>query len=110
MVAGGTGYLGSYVLSECKRRNYYVRALVRNSKKLEPQKEILDEIIVGEVTQPDTLKGCCDGMDIVFSSVGITKQSGSLTFKDVDFQGNVNLLEEAKQAGVKMFIYVSVFF
>ena len=50
----------------------------------------------------------CDGMDLVFSSVGITKQKDGLTFRDVDCQGNVNLLKAAQRAGVKNFIYVSV--
>ena len=47
--------------------------------------------------------------NFVFSSVGITRQKDGLTFKDVDYQGNRNLLEVAKHAGVKKFIYVSVF-
>jgi uncharacterized protein YbjT (DUF2867 family) len=45
----------------------------------------------------------------VFSSIGITKQKDGLTFMDVDYQGNMNLLEEAKKAGVSKFIFVSVF-
>jgi len=109
LVAGGTGYLGKHVLTECAHRGHWVRALARNRQKLDEKKNETNEIIVGEITQPDSLRGCCDGMDVVFSSVGITKQSGKLTFRDVDFQGNVNLLKEAKQAGVKMFVYVSVF-
>jgi uncharacterized protein YbjT (DUF2867 family) len=69
----------------------------------------LDEIVVGEVTKPETLQGICDGMDIAFSSIGITRQKGKLTFKDVDFQGNRNLLAEAQRGGVGKFIYTSVF-
>jgi uncharacterized protein YbjT (DUF2867 family) len=40
--------------------------------------------------------------------VGITRQQGKLTWKDVDYQGNLNLLEEARRAGVRKFVYVSV--
>jgi uncharacterized protein YbjT (DUF2867 family) len=69
----------------------------------------LDEIVVGEVTKPESIKNICNGMDFVFSSVGITRQKDGLTFRDVDFQGNKNLLEVAQKAGVKKFIYTSVF-
>ena len=44
----------------------------------------------------------------VISTVGITKQKDGLTYMDVDYQANLNLLEEAKKSGVKKFIYVSV--
>ena len=109
LVAGATGYLGGFVARDFKSRDYLVRALARSPKKLDPLRDSLDEIVQAEVTRPETLEGICDGIDVVFSSIGITKQKGKLTFKDVDYQGNVNLLEVARRASVKKFIYVSVF-
>jgi uncharacterized protein YbjT (DUF2867 family) len=108
LVAGATGYLGKYVARELESRGHFVRALVRSPEKLEELRDGLDEIVQGEVTEAETLEGSCEGIDVVFSSVGITKQKGKLTFKDVDYQGNKNLLEVAKRAGVKKFIYVSI--
>jgi uncharacterized protein YbjT (DUF2867 family) len=109
LVAGATGYLGGFVAREFKSRGHFVRALARSASKLYPMKDELDEIVEGEITVPESIEGICDGIDVVFSSVGITKQKDKLTFKDVDYQGNRNLLEVAKKAGVKKFIYVSVF-
>ena len=109
LVAGATGYLGGFVSQELKVRGHFVRALTRSSNKLDDLRELLDEIVVGEVTRPETLEHVCDGIDVVFSSVGITSQKDRLTFHDVDYQGNKNLLEVAVKAGVKKFIYVSVF-
>jgi uncharacterized protein YbjT (DUF2867 family) len=109
LVAGATGYLGGFVAREFKRRGYVVRALARSPEKLEEIRESLDEIVVGEITKPATLQGICDDIDVVFSSVGITRQKDGLTFRDVDYQGNANLLEEAVRAGVEKFVYVSVF-
>ena len=45
---------------------------------------------------------------MVISTVGITRQKDGLTYMDVDFQSNVNLIEEAKKEGVKKIIYISV--
>ena len=109
LVAGATGYLGGYVAREFKDRGYNVRALARSPEKLDRLRGSLDDVFQAEITQPHTLEGVCDAIDIVFSSVGITKQKGNLTFKDVDYQGNRNLLEVAQAAGVKKFIYTSVF-
>ena len=109
LVAGATGYLGRYVLQELKKQGYRVRALARNANKLEDLKEYIDEVFEGEVTNPETLIGICESINYVISSVGITKQKDGLTYMDVDYQGNKNLLEEAKKEGISKFIYVSVF-
>lgn len=117
LVAGSTGYLGRYVTQEFKERGYWVRALARNPKKLEQTGPFLkpavidkaDEVFVGEVTRPETLQGLCDDIDIVFSSIGITRQKDKLTYRAVDYQGNKNILDIAVGKSVKKFIYVSVF-
>ncbi len=117
LVAGASGYLGKYVVAELKRRGYWVGAFVRNPEKLNhvgPYLEpavgnIVDETFVGDVTKPKTLRGICRDIDIVFSSVGITKPSEKASFMDVDYRGNKYLLEEALKEGIEKFIFVSVF-
>ncbi len=117
LVAGATGYLGRYMVQEFKKRGYWVRVLARNPEKLampgsflEPAVDhLIDEIFTGEITQPETLHGVCDDIDIVFTSVGITRQRDGLSFMEVDYQGNRNLLNIAMQASVKKFTFVSVF-
>ncbi len=109
LVAGSTGYLGGFVCHELASRGHFVRALARSAAKLDPLRESLDEIVEAEVTRPETLTGICEGIDAVFSSIGITRQRDGLTFRDVDYQGNKNLLEVALAAGVARFVYVSAF-
>lgn len=117
LVAGATGYLGKYVVQELKQQGYWVRVLARNPKKLgqrgtfgEPAiADIADDVFVGEITQPETLEGILDGIDLVFSSVGITRQKDGLSFWDVDYQANKNLLNLAVQHSIEKFVFVSVF-
>lgn len=117
LVAGATGYLGKFVVREFKQQGFWVRALVRDKKKLgnpgpfgEPSAlDYPDEVFVGEATKPDSLGRVCDGIDVVFSSMGLTRQKDGLTFQEVDFQGIKNILDQAVRAGVQKFIYVSVF-
>ena len=119
LVAGSTGYLGKYVVREFKKRGYWVRALVRNQSLtkldevgpfLEPAvRDHIDDLFVGEVTRPESLHGLCDGIDIVFSSIGITRQRDKMSFMDVDYRGNRNILDLASEASVGRFVFVSVF-
>jgi len=109
LIVGSTGYLGSHAVKAFKEKGYYVRALARDKVKLDPVKSYIDDIFEGHVTQPETLKGVCDGIDYVFSSLGITRQPGNETYMDVDYGGNKNILDLCIQASVKKFIFTSVF-
>jgi len=86
LVAGVTGYLGGFVAQEFKARGYFVRAMACSPEKLSHLHGAVDEIVKAEVTQPETLEHVFEGIDVVFSSIGITKQKGKLTFRDVDYQ------------------------
>ena len=117
LVAGATGYLGKYAVQAFKQRGYFVRVLTRSEERLsEPgpfsapalTSEDFDEVFVGEVSQPHTLSGVMDGIDLVFSSVGISRQRDGLTFEQVDYQCNKNLVDLAAESGVKRFTYVSM--
>lgn len=109
LIAGSTGYLGEHVIKEFKKQGYWIRALARSTSKLEKLSEFIDEIIKCEVTDKNSLGDVCNGIDIVFSSIGITKQKDKLTYMDVDYQGNKNLLEQAIKENVSKFIYISVY-
>ncbi len=108
LLAGSTGYLGVYIAKELQERSFFFRAIARSPEKLEQNDIKANEILKVELTDPDSIRDCCQGIDIVISTVGITKQKDGLTYMDVDYQANMNLLQEAKTSGVKKFIYVSV--
>jgi len=107
-LAGATGYLGAYIAKELKRREYPTKILARKRNKALDDTSYY-ETTIAEVTNPESLYGIMDGIDTVISTIGITKQKDGFTYMDVDYQGNMNLLEEAEKAGVRKFIYVSAF-
>ena len=43
LVAGATGYLGRYLVMELKKQNYWIRALARDTKRLDELSEHIDE-------------------------------------------------------------------
>ena len=120
LIAGATGYLGKYAVQAFKQRGYYVRVLTRSEERLfEPgpftapalTRDDMDDVFVGEITDPSTLTGMLDGIDMVFSCVGISRQRDGLTFEQVDYQCNKNLIDLCKSSDgtdVKRFTYVSM--
>jgi nucleoside-diphosphate-sugar epimerase len=108
LVAGATGYLGKFVVKELNNQGYWVRALSRDNQKIAPVRQYVDKVFIGEATRPETIKGVCNDMDIVFSSIGITKQRDGLTYMDVDYRANRNVLNEALKDNVTKFMYISV--
>jgi uncharacterized protein YbjT (DUF2867 family) len=107
LLVGATGYLGAYLLESLIENKYQVVALVRNPNKVKIREEHFLEIKQAEAAKPETLRDVCKGIDTVISSLGITRQKDGLTYMDVDYQANMNLLKEAKKNGVKHFVYVS---
>ncbi len=108
LLAGATGYLGGYIAKELLGRSYPFKVIVRNPERLIEKNIEVTEIVQAEITKPESIQNCCEDIDVVISTVGITTQKDGLTYMDVDFQANMNLLEEAKKSGVKKFIYISV--
>ena len=116
LVAGSTGYLGRFAVGAFKRRGYRVRALTRDEERLgqpgpfnaPPVRDLADEVFVGEATRAETLDGLMDGVDLVFSSIGISRQRDGLTFEQVDHQANRRVVDMAVAAGVEKFVYVSL--
>ena len=96
LVAGATGYLGRHLVQVLIEKQNHVVAIVRNPNQLKNTNENYLEIKQAQVTQPETLRDMCKGIDTVISTVGITRQKDGLTYMDVDYQANMNILNEAK--------------
>ena len=64
LVIGGTGNVGREVVSQLPASGVQVRAMVRNpgAARLPPQVEV----VRGDLTVPETLDECLDGIDTVF--------------------------------------------
>ncbi|HWQ35037.1 MAG TPA: SDR family oxidoreductase [Blastocatellia bacterium] len=109
LVAGASGRLGSEILDELKERDCCTRALVRHSA----LRAEADEIVTGDARAAAALRGACDGVDVVISAMGASLRPGltkdRATYRDVAYAANKNLLDEALRAGVRKFIYVSLF-
>ncbi len=108
LIAGAFGNLGSEITKAAVGAGHAVMAADRVVKKLDGLDSAAYSVREIDVTKPETLAGLCDGADIVITTVGLTTGSAVLSHYDVDLQGNINILNEAKRAGVGKFIFTSV--
>lgn len=106
-VAGATGETGRRIVRELVQRNIPVRALVRNADKA---KEILPEgveLVVGDVLNPDGLREAIGDATVLLSATGAAPSFDPTGPYKVDYEGNKNLVNAAKDKGIQQFVMVS---
>jgi uncharacterized protein YbjT (DUF2867 family) len=109
LLAGATGTIGRYVLRILNNKeNISVIPLVRDVKKLDDMGIEFKEVRRVDLADKDSILGCCSDIDVVISAVGLEGPYSRMTYDQVDYEGNLNLLKEAVRARVRKFIYVSV--
>ncbi|MBQ8321162.1 MAG: SDR family oxidoreductase [Clostridia bacterium] len=106
LLAGAFGNLGADILKKLVAEGHEVVAADISERDLGIGKSYEFKKI--DVTNPETLKGICEGCESVITTVGLTKGSATVTPYEIDYQGNLNLLNEAKASGVKYFTFISV--
>lgn len=110
LVTGGTGFIGGYFVPMLLNEGHQVRLLVRNEEKAKKQFGYKCEYHVGDVTNKDSLKGCCEGIDVVFHLVAksgneLPSKENFDAFRRINVGGTQNIISECGE--IKKFIYVS---
>jgi uncharacterized protein YbjT (DUF2867 family) len=90
LVVGATGSIGRLVVEEALRQGHSVRALVRTPDKARklPREA---QVVLGDVTRPDTLPGAVDGVDAIVFTLG-SDGAGKVGAESVDYGGVRNVL------------------
>ena len=106
LIIGGTGTLGRQIVLQALTKGYKVRCLVRNFRRASFLKEWGVELVYGDLTRPETLPPCLIGITaIIDASTSRADELDSL--KKVDWNGKLCLIEAAKVAKIKHFIFFS---
>lgn len=106
LVAGATGTLGGRIVRGLLERGESVRALVRSTSNHAPLADAGAEIVIGDLKDPDSLSQACDGIDVVVTTASVSK-TGDDSLEAVDLEGSRNLIDAARAAGVRHFIFTS---
>ena len=107
LVTGAAGFIGSHLSKELLMRGYAVKGLLLHHEDGSGLEELGMEIVRGDLTNPDSLKGVCRDIDTVFHLATRTLDWGSYKqFERVMVDGTLNLLNEAR-GQIKRFVYFS---
>jgi uncharacterized protein YbjT (DUF2867 family) len=110
LVTGAAGFVGNNTVQRLVERGKNVRALVRNVAKA--KKRLADvagqiEIAQGDVTDPHSLMAAMQDVTTVVHLVAIALEKGGQTYEQINYQGTINVVDAANQAGVGRFINMS---
>jgi uncharacterized protein YbjT (DUF2867 family) len=90
LVVGATGSIGRLVVDAAIRQGHAVRALVRDPAKASRFARGA-QVIVGDVTRPDTLSDAVEGVDAVVFTLG-SDGAGKVGAERIDYGGVRNVL------------------
>jgi len=109
LITGGAGHLGNVLTRELLERGEKVRVLVLPGEDLKSLEGLDFELVEGNILDPEALRVAMQDVDIVFHLAGlvsITEEKSHLLEK-VNVEGTRNVIEVAKEMGVKQLIYTS---
>ena len=107
LIVGATGTLGRQIARQALDRGHEVHCLTRNPKKGAFLKEWGAELVQGNLCKPETLPPALAGVEAVIDAA-TARIGDSLSIKQVDWEGKVNLIQAAKAAGVQRYIFFSL--
>jgi len=106
LVAGATGAVGGTIVRDLLAKGESVRALVRPATDPDGLAAAGADIVRGDLRDPATLVDACEGVSVVISTASATSRTDD-TPENVDARGNANLIDAARDAGVRHFVLIS---
>ncbi|MDX2096528.1 MAG: SDR family oxidoreductase [Leptolyngbyaceae cyanobacterium bins.59] len=103
LVTGATGGLGRRIVRMLRERDQSVRAFVRLNSRYGDLEQRGAEIFIGDLQRERAIQRACQGVEWVISAHGSGGEAQA-----IDYQANVDLIDYAKEAGAKHFVFISV--
>lgn len=108
VVSGAAGGMGLRLCEQLVREGHRVRGLVLPGDRQAGRLQALGcELREGDLSDPESLRGLCDGADVVYHLAAVILSPDPAVFTRVNRDGTAHLLREADAAEVAHFIYVS---
>lgn len=109
LLVGSTGSLGGRIARELLRQGEPLRILVRPGSAYQDLEDAGAEVVFGDLKDPESLVRAVDGAEIVVTTANSAKRDGEDDLENVDRRGNRALIDAARTAGARRFIFVSAF-
>ena len=107
-VTGGSGFVGRNLIARLKSRGDVVRALARSDAAVKTVQQLGAEPVHGDLDNVEALRRGVFGCDVVFHSAAKVEDWGRYEdFYRVNVVGTKNVLQAARETGVRKFVHVS---
>jgi uncharacterized protein YbjT (DUF2867 family) len=106
LVAGATSQVGRAVVGRLAGE-HEVRVLVRRPEDAAGFRALGCEAVEGDVRDAEVVRRACEGADAVVSLIGRHFARTERGFWEVDYEGNVTLIDAARAAGAGRFVLLS---
>lgn len=106
LLTGATGLIGSTLLPELLARDEEVRCLVRDPRRLGPNR-VRVQLSLADLGDPRGLRHAVRGADTVIHLAAAIRDQPPRRLEEVNALGTHRLLKAAESAGVKRFIFFS---
>jgi uncharacterized protein YbjT (DUF2867 family) len=110
LIVGASGVLGHAAAEHFLTKGYRVTAFVRDPGKVKDLEAQGAKLMRGDLTRPETFPPALRGVDIVLAAAHALMGRGNNSSAQVDGTGHQRLIDAAKAAGVKHFMYTSAEF
>lgn len=110
VISGASGYVGSHITRRLVEMGKPVRAFIHDKSRAKDEGRLagLDiEWMEGDVTRPQSLAPIMQGATAVIHTVAIAIEKGGRTYEEINYQGTVNMVDAARNAGVGRFVNIS---
>lgn len=116
LVTGGAGFIGSNLCEVLLGKGYKVRCLDDLSNGKQANVDLFIDnpnytFIKGDIRDLDTCMKACEGVDYVLNQAAWGSVPRSiempLLYEEINIRGTLNMMEAARQNGVKKFVYAS---
>jgi len=116
LITGGTGFVGGQLIQELvdQKEKWGIQekeiyALVREGSNLDRLKKLGVNLVLGDLTDPESLKEAVKNKELVFHlGAVVLDQSDPKMLQKVNVEGTRNLLEACKnEKNIKKFVFVS---
>jgi nucleoside-diphosphate-sugar epimerase len=109
LLTGANGFVGSHVAEKLVAQGVDLRLLLRNTSRVAFLEGVQYERVEGDLRHVESLAGAVRGVDTVVHMAGLTM---GLAISEAEYQqvnnvGTAMLVQAAREAGVRRFVYVS---
>jgi NADH dehydrogenase len=108
LITGGAGTIGSLLVARFAAQGHRLRVLtLPGDRGGEAIEKMGAEVIYGDISDPETVNGLCEGIDVVLHLAAVIITDTTDEFDRVNVMGTRYLLTDAASHHVRHFIHVS---